>query len=690
MKIAAALLAGFFVLSPAAVLAEAGDAAYATEIPHLAAGPKLLDGTLADPLWQQAQKLDLGFDLRFNRTAAQKTTAYLLSDERALYVAFDAQQTGEIVATQHTDNVGFDTDDEVQVDLWPTGGNGIRYIFTATPLGTHYAHSTENAVYEPAWQSSGKLHPGGYTVTARIPYDILRGDGRKNWNLQLVRFVQRTNELYVWSHKPGQSDHNDAAFAGTLGAMLVSAKSSRPQPRIALFGLGEAGSTSRANGYTSRGGADIALPLTQTASLIATIHPDYSNVEVDQQTISPTAYQRSFNEVRPFFTQGANYYNAFDCDVCPGVTELYTPNIPTPDRGYAIEGTQGPATFAAFDAIGQSRHDIAQSLSLKNGTRTFGVSYQGVTSLAPGFADRLTTLGTFFTDRKHLAAYANYGYDRGTNVVDGAQAQRLDAGGAFYGNDYFFGGGVRKIGKYYDPVDGLVTSPDIAGYSFFADRTLRFEKRAPVKSFELQYFLERYHDQTGRLDRTGDDLQATVVTRTNFKLAWDTGTSLYRLPSGVMTPVTTVGPGVWYLAGSSTPSALMLNHGRFGDGRLMSWTRSTAFKLANYGFVNLEADDTFWSADAGYRNTQWLERASFTKNIDAQSSFALGVRKIVGNAPPLYGPQPFVNASNVSFGYSKHTRRDEIYFVYGDSSRLDTKPGFTLKYIYYLGGQKGT
>ncbi|GAC1548282.1 MAG: hypothetical protein NVS2B17_32940 [Candidatus Velthaea sp.] len=58
--------------------------------------------------------------------------------------------------------------------------------------------------------------------------------------------------------------------------------------------------------------------------------------------------------------------------------------------------------------------------------------------------------------------------------------------------------------------------------------------------------------------------------------------------------------------------------------------------------------------------------------------------------PPLYGPQPFVNESDVSFGYEKHTKRDEIHFVYGDSSRLVTKCGFTLKNIYYVGGHKGT
>jgi hypothetical protein len=66
-------------------------------------------------------------------------------------------------------------------------------------------------------------------------------------------------------------------------------------------------------------GADFSLPVTPTAAFFGTFHPDYSNVELDQQSISPTVYQRTYSEVRPFFTQAASYYNRFSCAVCPGL-----------------------------------------------------------------------------------------------------------------------------------------------------------------------------------------------------------------------------------------------------------------------------------------------------------------------------------------------------------------------------------
>src|SRR6202011_1156200 len=149
------------------------------------------------------------------------------------------------------------------------------------------------------------------------------------------------------------------------------------KPRIALYGLGTYASK-RADLTTSRMGGDFSVPVTATSSIYGTIHPDFSNVEVDQQTISPTAYQRSFNEVRPFFTQGANFYENFDCDVCPGLSQLYTPAIPTPRDGYAFEGKQGRFSFAGFDAVGTGRTDGAAAMSYRTADNRWRLSAQTV------------------------------------------------------------------------------------------------------------------------------------------------------------------------------------------------------------------------------------------------------------------------------------------------------------------------
>lgn len=660
-----------------------------TIAPAPAGDPPAVDGNVDAPAWKKGTHVSLGWDLRFGRPAREHTDVYLLSDPQYLYVAFDVEQRNGVTATQHTDDVGFDTDDEIQVDIWPGGANGFRYLFTATPLGTHYSHSSENSNYSPKWLSAGKATPTGYAVTMRIPLDAMRGDGRSTWLVQFVRFNQRTGEKYVWSHQPQQTDHNDPTYAGALGGMQAAAASARTKARIAMYSLASLASPV-SGGSTSRAGADWAVPVTPTASFIGTVHPDYSNVDLDQQTISPTAFQRFYQEVRPFFTQGSSFYNPFDCVGCPGIQELYTPSIPTPRTGYAVEGTQGTVRFGAFDAIGTGRTDSAQSVYVTNPNRTNWLEFQRVASDALGLHDDVSTYGAEYTNRKNAFTYLNYGQDRGTRVLDPTQGDRLDFGSGMYGQNWFVGGSLRKVGQYYTPYDGIVQHPGIAGYDFNFDNARLYSPSNAITKFEYQGWVDRYHGAVGGLNQSDTGMQFDVSMRTQFHATVSTGSSYLLLQNGVFAPVTQQGAGVSYRAGTSLPTSVWYNIGRFGDGFLRTWTRQTTLPAGALGTIQFEGDDTEYMPNQGERFSQWLERASFTYQLSKDSSLAIGLRRIIGAAPPLGGPPSGIDAANVSFAYHRRLSHDELYFVYGDPNNLSTTPAFILKLVHYFGADKGT
>src|SRR5579863_937731 len=341
-----AVVLAFGVLHSVASAANRGTQIGSISVPATTSAPPI-DGRLSDAAWHGAAVVHLDYDLRSHQAADQATTVYLTSDGAFLYVGIDARQKSPIRATEHTNGVGLDTDDEFQVDLWPNGPSGFRYKFTSTPIGTHYQYSSENNAFEPEWVTKGRIVDGGYVVTMRIPLSVMHGTGSGDWRIQLIRYVAYTNDVYVWSYGPQQQDFNDVAYSGSLGGMpQLSAQ--RAQPRVGLYGLGEIASRS-IGGDTSRVGADISIPLVQGTSFVSTLHPDYSDVEVDQQTIAPTAFPRIFNEFRPFFTQGANVYS-YPNGVCPAcnIVEFYTPAIPTPRDGYALEGERGRFSYGAL------------------------------------------------------------------------------------------------------------------------------------------------------------------------------------------------------------------------------------------------------------------------------------------------------------------------------------------------------
>lgn len=682
------------------VVAALSAAAY-LKVPYAAAPPPLT--SVSGRAWAGAAHLSLGWDLQGHKPAPFRTTVLVTADARYLYVAFLAKQNVAVVATQHTDDAGQGTDDSVAVDLWPSGANGFSYEFSANPIGTHYQSSSENSAYEPVWSSWGRVVPGGYVVTMKIPLAEIKGAAPgKPWLVQFSRVVESTGDVLVWSYNANETAPNSSIFAGKMTGIKVTAM--RPQPRLQLYNLGSLASRS-IGGSTARTGVDLSIPFAATSSFYATFHPDYSNVELDQQTIAPTAYRRMYQEVRPFFTQGQQAYDNFNCAVCPVIVGLYTPAIPTPRDGYAVEGTQGPFSYGAFDAVGAGRIDQAQALTWHNKQQTINASFQRVGVDMTGLHDDANEAGLSYSDNKHLFSYFNYADDAGTNVANGSQAQLYDGGGGWFSPTTTFAVAARKVGAFYNPYDGFVSHPDIAGWGAFFAHTWLQRAGAPLRSITFDSVLDRYHDHTGELDQTDQSATLDVLTRGLIDVNLNTGSNYLRLANGSFTPVTqntvalTFGSGAQNASVNNgaqhglgaTPTTLSFSTGRFGAGRLNYYSFTTTQRAGTRGLVSFEVDDSAQRLDAGALYQQWLERLSYTYQSGANSSFAFGIRRIIGTQPVLGTPPIFQSGWNLSAAYHRRfSGADEIYAVYGDASAFSTVPQFIVKWIHYFGGTKGT
>jgi len=647
-------------------------------------------------VWKSAAVAHLGYDLRYHAAAAQPTTIYLITDGPFLYVGIDARQTARVRATEHTNGVGLDTDDEVQVDLWPNGTSGFRYKFTSTPIGTHYQFSTENNSFEPEWWTVGHIVDGGYTITMKIPLSVMHGTGSGTWRIQFIRYVAVTNDVFIWSWGAAQQNFNDVTYSGSLtGLPRLSAQ--RGKSRVGVYGLGELAPGSN-GGDTSRVGADISIPIATGTSFVSTLHPDYSNVEVDQQTIAPTAFQRFFNDFRPFFTQGANVYS-YPQGVCPdcNVSEFYTPAIPTPSEGFAVEGQRGLFSFGALHTDIAGRTDTGDAIDYVSPNQRTAIDFQGSQVDESGLHDRADGMTFTQNNLTDFQVFARYGNDAGTNVLDGAQAQRYEAGaGWFDAKGATVNAVMRKVGLFFHPVDGFVQHPDIAGYDVDFFEPFKFATTDRFTEFDVNGSLSRYHDHTGELDQTNEFINTSLTTRTLFNLQVSTGSAYVLLPP-VFTPVSQAGAQIGYNLNSLLPSFVGFNHGRFGPGNLDSWFRSATVRTGTRGALTLEADDTDQFVDTGDRVTQWLERADYAYQSGPDQAYAFGIRRIIGLAPLLFEltPQqikalPVADAWNLSAAYHRKVPGGELYVVYGDAAGFRTSPRFIVKYIKYFGADKGT
>lgn len=711
---AAALLAVFCMAR-----ASAAPPGTAIDVPVLPGTPST-NGAI-DSSWTSAAKLSLDMDFTYKRAAAEPSAVYVGQEDGYLDVAFVATQREPLTEIQETNGSSVQNDDYVAVALSPQGTQGFSYVFYANPRGARFQTSSENTAYSPQWTAVAARTATGYSVTMRIPLGIIRNGGSTTWHAQFGRYIVATNSLNVWTYSARASNATDPSFYGILRGIVAGVHAgTRPQPRVQPYLLGELASRA-AGGSTSRVGLDASIPFAPTMSLVASLHPDYSNVEIDQQTIAPTAFQRQYSEVRPFFTQTAQFFDAwFSCSDCPN--PLYTPAIPVFSQGYAVEGTAGPTTFAAYDAIGEGRSDDAQAanFSAADAQRVVQFNVQRVGVDAPGLVDDTTTLDSGYINQlSHIGFYANAGMDRGTLVTDPQEANYFEGGPFYAGPTTGFGIAYQRIGQQFNPVDGYVQQTNLDGYEAYAKQIWNFSAASLLHDVYAFGFYARFGDDERQLAQTDAVAQVNVDFRNLVTV------HLYSNHQGVLTasdeflPFTSNGFALGYKMGyaningststTSTPSYISYQAGPYYHGKLDAWTYLTTLPLAHHINLSLETDeDRYDTVYPGEKSTtQWLERVSLDWQLNRYAEFDFGVRRIVGpNLPnsfqalslvspavcfenPYY-PGCMVDAGNVSMAFHFLAAHNEFYVVYGNPNSLATFPALYVKWIRYIGAEKGT
>ncbi len=114
-------------------------------------------------------------------------------------------------------------------------------------------------------------------------------------------------------------------------------------------------------------------------------------------------------------------------------------------------------------------------------------------------------------------------------------------------------------------------------------------------------------------------------------------------------------------------------------------------RLGMRGALTVALDDTAQWFPASSPNVQWFENVSYAYQLSSNSSFGVGVRRVVGYPPiPNGGGDCEGTCSNITLAYHLRTRRCEFYLAYGNPNALVTVPQAIFKIIFYAGAEKGT
>ena len=328
--------------------------------------PPVLDGSLDEPVWAQALKVDgfKTFKPDFGKEASQKTEAFVTHDAENFYFAFrcyDSEPAKVKAAVSKRDNIF--QDDIVFVNIDTFNDNQSAFVFMLNPLGIQgdgmltVAWKIETS-FDAVWYSKGRIDERGWSVEARIPLQSIRFPNKDvlTWRILFIRFFTRTSEQVSL---PPIDPAKGSLLSQAMPLQLSGLKYKRVVELLPALTYGRTSEASEGKLVRNKA-LDIGdfsltgkLGITSDLTLDGTYNPDFSQVEADAGQVDfNIRYALYYEEKRPFFLEGSELWQFGGAmEEAPLMAMVYTRTISDPVFGFKLTGKITPRdTMAAIYA----------------------------------------------------------------------------------------------------------------------------------------------------------------------------------------------------------------------------------------------------------------------------------------------------------------------------------------------------
>lgn len=320
-------------------------------------GKIAVDGRLDEPAWQQALLLSLPVETEpgENIPAAVRTEARVFYGKDAIYFGLECHDPEPAkIRARFAERDQFDADDLININLDTFNDERRNYFFGCNPLGVQRDGLETvggDMSWDAIWDSAGRIHERGYTIEMAIPFSSLqfqRTAGPQVWGLDISRWLPRSQRHRLGLVPIGR-DNNcyQCQFMKIRGFAGI-----KPGRRIELVptltGIKTDGREPMPGGAFANVSQDLDPGLTAkwgvtpNLTLNATANPDFSQVEADARQLDVNQpFALYFQEKRPFFTEGADFFST-------PFRAVYTRTLREPRWGLKLSGKEGANTVGAY------------------------------------------------------------------------------------------------------------------------------------------------------------------------------------------------------------------------------------------------------------------------------------------------------------------------------------------------------
>lgn len=283
--------------------------------------PPKIDGVLDDQVWKT-----LPVQNSFNPyepgnegtiDPRYKSEVQMAYDDKAIYVAahlYDPDPESIFKQFSQRDEIFVQADHfSMALNTYNDGINETHFFVTsAGTIGDARANQGDfDFGYNVVFECRVSMDEKGWYAEFKIPYRALRFPELEvqDWGVNFYRRIVSINETHTWNWID-VSTGNESQYSGNI----VGIKNINPPVRLTFFPFAQ-GLVSNFDGETEANfsaGMDLKYGLSDSFTLDATLIPDFGQVAFDELRLNLGPFEQTFDENRPFFTEGVELFNKGD------------------------------------------------------------------------------------------------------------------------------------------------------------------------------------------------------------------------------------------------------------------------------------------------------------------------------------------------------------------------------------------
>lgn len=283
-----------------------------------------IDGRLTESIWRREGFTDFKQrEPNQGEPGTEKTEVWVAYDEEAVYIAaklYDNHADSIVARLVRRDFVYGDPSDGFLVYMDPFHDKMTGQLFYVSAAGTKADGLVENdgrfeLSWDAVWDGVAQIHPDGYVVEMKIPFSQIRfKEGEKQvWGINFERYIGRKNETAMVVYTPRNENGFVSRFPDLVGLEGITPPSRlEALPYVTgkaeYIGSNPGDPFNPGEKYLPGAGLDMKVGLGSSLTLDATINPDFGQVEVDPAVVNLSDVETSFQEKRPFFTEGVSIF----------------------------------------------------------------------------------------------------------------------------------------------------------------------------------------------------------------------------------------------------------------------------------------------------------------------------------------------------------------------------------------------